>query len=208
VTLTSFVTTGIKHIPNLFAYIDNARPRTPATALQTAGFNGVAPIIVKIIRMAEEVRHGVYNPSGATKLQRLSPIDTLTLIEMYPNARQAARSVASDWAPVAEFLGKRKDVVAYFGMRVTDLHGEDTADDFFEEIMDTRDRSADDPIGAFRKVIDKDIRAERPMKKQHALAALIRTFNAWKRGEALPKRWMLEVNEDFPRFDENLAEAA
>lgn len=208
VTFKSYVITGIENIPNLFAYIDNTRPRTAATALQTAGFNGVAPVIVKVIRIAEEVRHGVYNPSGATRLQRLSPVDTLSLMDKYPNAQKAARSAASDWSNIVEFLAGRKDVVAYFGMRVIDLHGEDVADDFFEEIMDDRDRAPEDPIAAFCKVIEKDNRDDKPMKKHFVLAALIMAFNAWRRGESLPRRWMLQVNEDFPRFDEPLAEAA
>jgi hypothetical protein len=197
-TIKSFIVTDVEPIPGLFAYIDNARPRTAATALQTSGLNGVSPIIVKVVKIAEEVRNGVYNPTGGSKLSRQSPAQVLALSHAYPNAQKAARSAASDWEEAVTYLNGRKEVVAYMGMRIIDLFGEDKADDFFEEIVDSSERPADSPIAAFRKLIDKDRRDEKPMKKHHVLAAMIKVFNAWNSGEALGRRWMLQVNEEFP----------
>ena len=54
-TIKSFVVTDVEAIPNLFAYIDNSRPRNAATALQTAGFNGAASLIARVFKLAEEV---------------------------------------------------------------------------------------------------------------------------------------------------------
>jgi len=207
-TITSYVVTDIEAIPHLFAYIDNARSRTPASALQTAGYNGVAPIIAKVIKIGEEVRHGVYNPSGLEKLQRMSPIKMLELAGQYPNALKASRSAASDWEEAVKYLGGRKEVVAYLGMRITDLHGEDLADNFFDEVVDSEDRANDDPIAALRKEVERDARADRPMKKHHMLAALIKVFNAWFKNETLGRRWMLQVNEDFPDLEGPIDQAA
>lgn len=201
VTFKSFIVTDVEPIPNLFAYIDNSRPRTAATALQTAGLNGVSAAIVKLIKIGEEIKAGVYNPSGAEKLPRLSPIDVLGLIGNYPNARMAARSAASDWLEVGEYLGNKRDIVGYLGMRIIDLHGEDVAFNFFEELMTVGDRTPDDPIAALRKEVEKDARAEKPMKRHHMLATLIKAFNAWRKHEPLGRRWILLVNEDFPTID-------
>jgi len=201
VTFKSFIVTDVEPIPNLFAYIDNARPRTAATALQTAGLNGVSAAIVKVIKIAEEIKAGVYNPAGAEKLPRLSPVEVLQLSENYPNARKAARSAASDWDEAVQYVGGRRDIVGYLGMRIIDLHGEDTAQDFFEEIVTVGERPADDPIAALRKEVEKDARAEKPMKRHYMLAALIKVFNAWHKHEPLGRRWMLQVNEDFPTLD-------
>lgn len=212
VTFKTFVVTEIEPIPGLFAYVDNARPRTAATALQTAGMNGVSPTIVKVIKIAEEVVHGVYNPTGGlSKLGRMSPAKVLSLSHTYPNAQKAARSAASDWDGVVQYIGGRKAIVAYIGMRIMDLFGEEKADDFFEEVLDTSERGNDDPIGALRKLVDKDNREEKPMKSQHMLAALIKVFNAWHSGESLGRRWMLQVTEEFPVLAEPVvaeAEAA
>lgn len=210
-TIKSYVVADIEPMPNLFAYIDNARPRTIATALQTSGLNGVAPTIAKVIRIAEEVNAGIYNPAGATKLARMSPAEVLRIVDKYPNAQKASRSAASDWSDTVDYLGGRKDIVAYLGMRIIDLHGENVADDFFEDIMeDNQTRPSDHPIAALRKLVDKDNRDEKPMKRQFMLAALIKAFNAWRRSDVLGRRWMLQVNEDFPKLDEpqEVSEAA
>lgn len=201
VTFRSFIVTDVEPIPNLFAYIDNSRPRTAATALQTAGHNGVSTAIVKVIKIGEEIKAGIYNPSGADKLPRLSPVEVLDLIGNYPNARKAARSAASDWEEAVEYLGGRRDIVGYLGMRIIDLYGEDAAHDFFEEIVSVGERMSDDPIAALRKEVEKDARADKPMKRHHMLAALIKVFNAWHKHEPLGRRWMLQVNEDFPALD-------
>jgi hypothetical protein len=202
VTIKSYVVTSVEPIPNIFAYIDNSRPRTAATALQTAGYNGVASAINKVITIGEQVRLGVFNPTGITKLPRLAPIDVLGLIPRYPNAQKAARSAASDWEPTVTYVGGRKDIIGYLGMAIIDLYNEDLADDFFAEIVDDTGRALDHPIAKLRQEIDKDNKADKPLKKHHMLAALIKTFNAWHKGESLGRRWMLAVNEDFPALDQ------
>ena len=164
-TIKSYVVADVEPQMNLFAYIDNSRVRTPAAALQTAGFDGVAPIIVKVIKIAQEIKYGVYNPSGATKLMRMSPADVLLLSNDYPNIQKAARSAASDWSDAVSYLGGHKETIAYLGMRIIDLHSEDIADDFFEDIMSKEVRAADDPIVALRKLIDKDNVAENSYEK-------------------------------------------
>jgi len=211
VMFPSYVVTGITPIPNLFAYIDNARARSAASALQTAGYNGVAASIVKVIKIAEEVRLGVYNPSGLQKLERQTPAEILELAANYPNAQKAARSAASDWEETVKLLGGRKDVVAYCGMLIIDQYGEEVADDFFSDVVTETD-DADDPILALRKLAEKDAREAKPLKRHYMLAALIKVFNAWQKGVPLGRRWMLQVNEDFPVLDapeaSSVAEAA
>jgi len=200
-TINSYVIVDIENQPGLFAYIDNAATRTPAAALQTAGFNGVASVIVKVIKFAEEVRQGVYDTSGLDQLQRLSPAEILSLAKNYPNAQRASRSAASDWSDASEYLSGRKDIVAYVGMRIIDQHGEDVADDFFHEITNTGDGTPEQ-ILALRTVVDKDLRSDKPMKRHHTAAMLIKVFNAWHRQQSLVRRWMMMVNEDFPVLDD------
>jgi|HubBroStandDraft_4_1064222.scaffolds.fasta_scaffold00038_16 hypothetical protein len=201
-TIRSFVVTDVEAIPNLFAYIDNSRPRTLATALQTAGFNGAGSLIAKVFKLAEEVRLGVFDPTGLERLPRLTPAEALALTARYPNAKDAARAAASDWSNAVSYLsGRRKDLVAYLGMRISDLHGFEAADAFFEELVGDDVRSSDDPIGALRKVIDKDNRATKPMKRQGILAAMILAFNAWHKEVPLKGRWMQQINEGFPILD-------
>lgn len=199
VTFKSFVVTDIESFPALFSYIDNGRVRTAATALQTLGLNGVTPIIVKAIKIAEEVRNGVYSPTGLTKLPRLSPAEMVRLIENHPNARKAARSANSDWDEAVAFLEGRKDVVAYLGMRIIDLHGEEKADEFFDEVTrSVEELPPSDPFLDLHKLVVKDARAERQMKPRHLLGNLIKVFNAWHTSTPLGRRWTMLVDEEFP----------
>jgi hypothetical protein len=206
-TIRSYVVTGIKPRPGLFAYIDNARARTPSAALQTAGYNGQSPTIAKVVRIGEDVKHGVYNPSGAMKLPRISPAQLLKLMESYPNAQRASRSAVSEWSEALNFIGCRKEVVAYLGMRIVDLHSEEVADDFFDDLASAEERPDRDPMAALRKEIIKNKGATHPMKPQHLLATLITGFNAWHTQQPLPRRWVPLVNEDFPAITNDAEQA-
>jgi len=207
-TFTSFVVTDVEPIPNLFAYIDNGKVRNAAAALQTAGWNGVSPIVVRVLRIGEEVKAGIYDPAGATKLPRFSPADNLELLPSYPNAQKAAKSATSDWEEVVEYLGGKKPVVAYFGMRVIDLFGEEVADEFFDQLMAEQEgQPADDPIVQLRKTVDRWVREDKNFDQREYLAAMILAFNAWRTGQSLGRRWMLQVDEDFPSFDTSAVQA-
>jgi len=211
IPFTTYVVTEIEPIHNLFAYIDNVAPRNAAAALQTAGWNGVSSIIARMIRIGEEARLGVYNPtSGLGKLPPMAPIEVLELADNYPNAQKAARSTVSDWTEAVDYIGGRKEVIAYLGMVITDAHDEYVAEDFFEALISDEERQPDDPIARLRKLIDKDRRAERGMRRHHLLASLILAFNAWHKGESLGPRWVQAVDEDFPAIhtDAETQEAA
>jgi hypothetical protein len=207
-TIRTYVVTEIDSIPNLFAYIDNCRSRSAATALQTAGLNGTSAVIVKIMKLAEEVRLGVFDSSGIAKLPRLTPVENIELAANYPNVQMAARAAVTDWESVDSFLGgRRKDVVGYLGMRIIDLHGAEVADDFFDLIMDPADLPAGHPVAELHKVIEKDNKKEKPLlKREHQLAALTLAFNAWIKNETLEKRWMQGAHEDMPRLVEPQSE--
>lgn len=202
VTIKTYVVTEIEPIPHLFAYIDNSKTRTAAAALQTSGLNGVSPTIVKVVKIAEEVRLGVYDPTGIDRLSRMTPAEMLNIAGNYPNALLASRAAYTDWAGAVNLVGKnKKDVVAYLGMRIADLHEFEMADDFYDALLD-RDAElpTDNALVVLRKALKKE--NEKPTwKRHHLLAALTKAFNAWRKNEPLKGRWMLQVDEAFPDVD-------
>ena len=207
-TFETYVITDIPVIENGFAYIDNNRPRNAAAALQTSGLNGVSSTIAKVVKLAEEIRCGVYDPSvGVERLQRLSPAETLRIAKSYPNAQDAAHSAHTDWSGAVALVNKkRRDVIAYLGMRIIDLYGPERADEFMEEIaFDDETRASDNPITALRKAVAKDETAP-VWRRHHYLAALTKAFNAWVSGEPLKGRWMLMVDETFPTVEAPVSE--
>jgi hypothetical protein len=211
VTVKSYVVTEVEAIDELFSFIDNSRPRNAATALQTAGLNGVSAVIVKVLKLAEELRQGIYNPAGSEKLPRLTPNEVLKLATRYPNAQVAARAATVDWSITnhPEFGRTRRHLIACFAMMVADLHDGDfdLAEEFFDAIMSDEERSKDDPIAALRKKLDDD--AKNPsLKAPYIVGALIKGFNAWTKGETLKGRWMIQVDEDIPVLEAPTKEAA
>lgn len=203
--IRSYVVTGVE--PGLFAYIDNTTGRSAKDALQTAGFNGVAAVIVNIVKFAEKVRRGLFDrSSGVSSVPPFSPADVMRLSRNYPNIEMAARSASSDWENVTELLYNRKDVVGYVGMRIIDEHDDDIANTFFEDILHTSDGASEYAV-AFHKEIEKDAAKDKPMLKQHSAAMLIKVFNAWLLQENLGRRWMPTVTEDFPAVEKSEPQA-
>lgn len=199
-TFSTYVVMDVPIYPQLFAYIDNCRPRAPAVALQTAGFNGVSPIIAAVVRIASEI--GDYTVNSTGKHDRLAPIDVVRLAETMPHAQLAARLASSDWEPAVNAIG-HKDVIAYLGMRIIDLHDQSVADEFLAEIGDVDAVvPPDSVIAKLRKMVADDRAKQSPMKRHQMLGNLIKAFNAWIAGENLPKRWVLAVNDDYPTFNQ------
>lgn len=199
-SFVTFVVTDIPAIPNLFAYIDNSRARSPAAALQTAGFNGVSPTIVAIMKIAAEIDAGVYTASTAGSIPRLTPIEYLRLTEKYPNAKSAARLASSDHNDMVKITG-RKDAIGYMIMAIMDRHGQDEADRFFYELADlNNDYGSDGAIMALRKLIDDDQKAPRPMKRHQMVGNMIKAFNHWHADIPVKKRWFMGAHEDMPVF--------
>src|SRR5262245_9620680 len=56
----TYVVTNVPDHERLFAYIDNGKVRSPANALQTAGMNGVSPLIVKVLDYAYAYEKGLF----------------------------------------------------------------------------------------------------------------------------------------------------
>ena len=208
-TIKSYVVTEIEALPDMFARIDNGKVRSASDALRTAGLNGVSPVITKVLRFAEEVRVGLHNPTGASKLARFSPVQMLRLVNEYPNVKIASRSASSDWSEAVNYLDNRKDIVAYVGMLIINNFDEGTADDFFSEVIDSDETRANDhPIAALRKKVDEAVRSPKKMKRQFLAAILIQTFNAWISEETLSRRWVWnKETENFPTMVEREEQA-
>ena len=208
-TFPTYVVTDVPDHPRLFAYLDNGKVRNLADALQTAGYNGVSPTIKQVLNIEHEFAG--YTPSSKTQMPRLTPIEIIDMVEQHPTAITAARLASSDWEDSVRIVGHR-DVVGYAGMRIIDLHGQETADDFFGQLGFASDPDPTEQIGKFRKLMAENAKKERPMKKHQVLGNLIRAFNHWVSGADLPKRWVMQVNEDFPQFaapsETPIAEAA
>lgn len=203
----TYVVTGVADYPELFAYIDNSKPRNPAAALQTAGYNGVSGVIQQILKISVEISD--YTPTTAPRHAKLAPVEYVRLAKSHPSAQRAARLASSDWMDAVKMIGGYKDVVGYVGMVIIDGHGEEVADDFFGELGDSfNEYPPEGAIAKFRALIVADQKKEHGMKRHQVLGNLIKAFNAWVSNADLPKRWTLAVDDVFPELVEAVKAAA
>jgi hypothetical protein len=200
VPFVTFVVTNVPDHPQLFAYIDNGKVRSAANALQTAGMNGVASLVVTVLDMAYNYENGLFLASGSTKSHpRLSPVQYLQMLDDNPNARDGARLAVSDYEPASNLIDK--GIVAFATKHLLDHYGDDTVERFFNEIGGVETVEETSPILPFRKIMQDDAKKlDNQMKKPLKLGNLILCFNAWISGETLKKRWALQAHEDFPSF--------
>jgi hypothetical protein len=199
----TFVVTGVKKVNNLFAFYDNAKSRTPADALRTAGYNGVSATAAAVIKIAEGIKAGVYTASTAGTQRKIAPHEFLELVHAYPNAVLASRLASSDYEDVVKWSG-HKDIIGYLLMAIMDIHGQEVADEFFREFLyASTELPTDSPILAFRKLVEQDRKKIRGNMKRHQfLGNLIKCFNLWHTDEKPGKRWFMAAHEGFPTLSD------
>lgn len=195
----TYVVSDVPEHDNLFAYIDNSKPRNATAAVQTAGLNGTGPLAVKVVDMEYCYTHGLYTAQSVTSHPRLPPIYYVRAVEGRPAIKEAARLAISDFSSASELIGS--DIVAFAALKITELHGDDIATRFFYELGGVEEADETSPVLALIKLLKADAdRLKDQMKRHQKLANLILAFNVWARGDQLKKRWALQVTENFPAF--------
>jgi hypothetical protein len=211
VPFITFVVTGVKKQENLFAYIDNAKSRTAANALQTAGMNGVSSLIVKVLDWAYSYEHGLFHANRVRSHQRISPVQYLHSLAAHPNAREAAKLAVTEYKEATALADK--EVVAFATMLMMDEgHDELLIESFFYQLGGIEETEIDGAVMALIKLFEKDnAKLKDGMMKHQKLANVIKAFNLWIISEKPKKNWSFRVDEDFPRLvraekqDEDLA---
>jgi len=204
---TTYVVTDVPDHPRLFAYLDNGKARTAANALQTAGLNGVSPVIVRIVDMAVCYENGYYTPSKVQKHDRLSPVEYLDAVANYPGIQQAARLAVSEYDAASELADR--DVIGFSYMVISNLHSEEVAAKFMEELSGTVNIEEDSPVAALITLLKDDkLLIKKQLMRHQKLGNVILAFNAWIAGEKVkpakrgkPVKWSLTADERFPHFD-------
>ena len=65
---TTYVVTDAPDIPELFAYIDNSKPRNAATALSTAGLNGLASLVAQTVQIVKSFDAHAYTSTSKKRM--------------------------------------------------------------------------------------------------------------------------------------------
>lgn len=216
----TYVVASVEPFDNLFAYIDNSKPRNAADALETAGLNGHARIAASVVRLALRYDAGVLAPTSKGKIPKASPMEVLRYIGTHDGIREAINLMTSEYGEIMPLMLKR-DIAVFVGWKILEHHGEDILDEFMRGLMAadaSAPNAAGDPLVALRKKLeayaDNDANAGRIIggKKQkktpwvQTLAHIVKAFNAWHNHEAM-KTVSVRVDEEFPRFTDTTEEA-
>jgi hypothetical protein len=186
----------------VFAYYDNGKTRTAATALRTGGFDGVSPLINSVISIRENVNHGAYSMNRAVVRQdRLAPIEVLRIAQSDPKLKEAARLIAGEYQAAIHVIG-HKDVAAYAAYRILSSYDEVVLEEFMRDVEAPEGELPEgNAAGALCRCLEADRRKLKPMPKHLVLAHVIKAFNAWRANEPV-KRLKIPVTDEFPAFAE------
>lgn len=200
VSFDSYVVADVPVIPNLFAYLDNSRTRTASVALQTAGLNGLSPLISQTIQVAHNFELGIYTcQAKKQRTAKMPPIQYLHYVDQHPEVRRAAHLTASEYREATEAIG-HKGITSFIVYKIITLHDEDVCDRFMEQISLTEE-AEDETLKALNAFLLRQSKSKDPLPKHLVLAHVIKAFNAWTTQTVL-KRVALPSDDPFPQFVE------
>ena len=201
VSFETFLVTDTPSTEDLFAYIDNGRSRNGATALETAGLNGMSSLMTQAILIAFNFESGLYTCHKKKRGVRIAPIQVLYYAKEHPEIKTAARYTAAEYKDAYNRIG-HKDITAFVVYKLLTLHNEEVCDRFMEDIGDPSELADDSPVRALVSFLDKQAKAKDPVAKHIVpVAHIIKAFNAWINGEKL-KKVVVPQDDPFPDFVE------
>jgi hypothetical protein len=186
-------------VPNLFCYIDNGKSRSAKDALETAGQNGLSPMIASTVVMSMHVDANAYKVDSVQRLPKVTPLKMLRYVTDHPDLRKAVRLMVGEYSGALDIIG-HKDVGGFAAYKIMTLHDEFALGEFMGELAAVNEQfDPGSPIAALQAVLRADQVSDEPMKKHQVLGHVIKGFNAWVAGEQV-KKIGLRVNEHYPSF--------
>lgn len=195
----SYVVADAPPLANAFAYLDNVKARNQAEALKTARLNGTASLLARLVNIIVNYEAGVFTCAKKKRSERLSPHDVLTFVNKNPLTRRAAHLTASEYKGACTAVG-HDEVVAFMSFKLLSLFGDETSDQFMEDVELDNELAPDLDAGrAIRTFLARQRKTADPLPKHMILAHLIKGFNLWIEGTPV-KRVTVASDDDFPTF--------
>lgn len=206
VSFPSYVIYDAPAEAELFAYMDDGKPRNAADALQTHGANGMSNAIAGAIRLADRYDTGTLGIFKQPRLDPLSIREVLAYCKANPSLQEAAHFVSGNHQKAMDVL-HYKAATVFFAWKVADQYGIPVLDDFLRAVSATKvELDEDHPVQALRVRIAADVDGD--LKMAHLLALVIKAFNMHVAGQTVGRKGLfLRDNEKFPRVATPAAEA-
>jgi hypothetical protein len=199
VSFPSYIITDVPTAPDIFAYIDDCKPRSAADALQTSGMNGLSNAIAQAIKLAWRYQHEALSILKRIPIEELSIPHVLDFSRANPALAEAAHFLVTNHAKALDVIG-HKGVATFFVWKVIGLHDATTLHDFLHPLGTGANLDETSPILALRNRL---LAEAKELDPTHKLALLIKGFNVERAGKKVGKNGLyVRDNEAFPRFDE------
>lgn len=204
--ITTYVVVGVPHQDDLFAYIDNNRPRTGADALQIAGLNGAAQHIASVVKeIALRWDEGLWTLRGVVKNITCSNKDVLDYVKEHHALVEAVKLLQAVYPVAVKRLGNPK-VASFVAWKIAEQHGRDVLDEFFLALEDSH-LPDNHPVAALKKKVvmpppKRGMKAE-TVPLREVLAYTIMAFNMmYSTQRATTRNFKIDLRDDFPSFVE------
>jgi len=213
----SYVLTDVPHEEDLFAFVDNSRPRTAADALHIVGVNGLANRLTAIVKnIAWRWDQGLMRIRGAVPMPKPSNREVMGYVQEHPDLLRAVKLLETNHKTAVRRLDDPV-VAGFLAWKIIELHGEDALDRFMNGLI-AKESSESDPLGLLQRRLERHERAKTASRRSSAakdrltqtdiLAISIKAFNGMIRGQPMrPSGLNLVLDENFPTLVEPMLEA-
>jgi hypothetical protein len=209
-----YVVVSMPPVDNIFAYYDCPKKRTPGDALHIAGWNGSGKWLASAIaNLAIRYDGGLL---GVGKQPRAKPVnarEVLLYMQNHRDFRDAAQLMLGTYPEAVQVI-RSKAAAIFFSWLVLRAYDEATLRDFCQPLGSGALLEEDSRLLAARaKLLAPEMRGNK-MPDRTRLAYVCKAFLMHISGQKMPRSrgrvqpLGLEVDEDFPRIDPPLAEAA
>ena len=194
----------------LFAVVDNGKPRSASDALFVAGMNGQAPAISSAIQLLWKYEANALSSIKAPRGRKMEHLEVLAYAESHPGVGKVAHLLAGSFPKAISTIGNKGAAVA-FAYLVKTIQGEASLIDFMKPLATGANLDEESVILALRNRLLGAGEDDEAISPSHRLALLIKAFNMVRNGTKVGKKGLyLRDNEKFPRVEASpsLSEAA
>jgi hypothetical protein len=207
VTFPTYVITDVPSDPDLFAHIDNNRPRTGPDILKIAGINGQSKLVSQVIKnIAVPYDDDAYTWSGKTSGTPVSLIDELNYARAHPGLAEACHKVIDTYPQAVALIGD-KGIAAFVGWQISEIHGEAKLEEYMLALTD-ENLPATHPCAVFRKRLlehkeaklapKRSPKAKGKLSPTKILGMTILAFNKMTEGVSM-RRIDPRMDDPFPK---------
>jgi hypothetical protein len=203
VTFHSHVVADVPVNPELFAYIDDSKPRSASDALYTSGNNGLSATIAATVKLAWRYDAGAITVMAKQpRIREASIPEILDYTRTHPGLREAAHLLVSSYGKAVKIIGD-KAAATLFLWRATEEHGPQVVNSFMVSIGLGANLDVDSPVLGFReRMRNAGLTPDDDVTRELRLALLIKAFNLYVAGGKVGRAGLhVKDNEKFPKID-------